>query len=132
MSHVSFYAIYDGHGGTECADFLSKVLFQEILQRAMESPNDIEGAIRNAFEECDKLIVGKLGNDGLSVGSTAGFWCFVYLILFSILCSSDCSADGQDVVLCECGRRRSVCWAKGFGKRRICSTYCANTSAQGK
>ncbi len=72
VSHISYYAIYDGHGGTDCAEFLSNVLFQVIIQNVVETPNDVEGAMRKAFEDCDKAIVSKLGNDGLSVGSTAG------------------------------------------------------------
>ncbi len=71
VTHVSFWAVYDGHGGTEAAEFLSRVLFEEIMQNIFRDPANVEEAIRVAFVECDRLLVGKLGNDGLSIGSTA-------------------------------------------------------------
>ena len=71
VSHVSYYAVYDGHGGTEAAEYLEKVLYEEILSNVFEMPNDVEGAMRKAFADVDALLVEKLGSDGLSVGSTA-------------------------------------------------------------
>lgn len=71
VQHVSFYAIYDGHGGVEAAEFLGQVLFEEILANVIEMPTDVELAIRKAFVDMDALLVGKLGSEGLSIGSTA-------------------------------------------------------------
>lgn len=71
VSHVSYYAVYDGHGGTEVAEFLRDVLYHEIIQNVCETPTNVEGAITKAFLDCDHLIVSKLGDAGLSIGSTA-------------------------------------------------------------
>ncbi len=71
VSHVSFFAIYDGHGGTEAAEFLSRVLFDEIMQNVIRDPANVEEAMRRAFVESDRVLVGKLGDEGLSIGSTA-------------------------------------------------------------
>jgi serine/threonine protein phosphatase PrpC len=56
VSHVSFYGIYDGHGGTEAAEFLSQVLYEEIMTNVFATPDDVEGALRKAFIEVERFF----------------------------------------------------------------------------
>jgi len=52
----SFFGVYDGHGGVECAEFLQSNLHQLIIKDINFPINPIE-AIRNGFREAEKLFL---------------------------------------------------------------------------
>jgi len=68
----AFYAIFDGHGGKQCAILAEKELHQNILKNPdFLSGNDIEGAIIKAFKETDDYIGKMAQQEGWNNGSTA-------------------------------------------------------------
>ena len=51
----SFFAVYDGHGGNACADFLKDNLHQFIIRQECFPENPVE-AIRRGCEDSEKLF----------------------------------------------------------------------------
>jgi len=67
-----YFAIYDGHGGTEAAQFLKSHFFSRIVHKFKQQEN-IEEILRQTFEELEKEFLERIEEkdlDGL-VGSTA-------------------------------------------------------------
>ena len=52
----SFFGIYDGHGGVECAEFLQNNLYQLIIKDMNFPLNPVE-AIRNGFREAERQFL---------------------------------------------------------------------------
>ena len=52
----SFFAIYDGHGGSGCADFLRDNLHQFVIKQEA-FPSDPKEAIRAGFAEAERLYL---------------------------------------------------------------------------
>lgn len=52
----SFFAIYDGHGGAACADFLKDKLHHMIVSQP-SFPNDPCEAMRSGFAEAEKIFI---------------------------------------------------------------------------
>ena len=50
---VSFFGLYDGHGGEKCADFLKDHLHSFIINDS-NFPIDVKEAIKNGFERAEK------------------------------------------------------------------------------
>jgi len=55
-NHIHFYAIFDGHGGSACAIWLSQNLHL-LVERFLVSEVDVEKALELAFEEADRILV---------------------------------------------------------------------------
>lgn len=55
-NHIHFYAIFDGHGGSACANWLSQNLHL-LVERFLISEVDVEKALELAFEEADRILV---------------------------------------------------------------------------
>ena len=55
---ASFFAVYDGHGGNKCAEFLRGNLLKLICDNKF-FPKDIEKAIKYGFEQADKIFLEK-------------------------------------------------------------------------
>lgn len=51
----SFFGVYDGHGGTTCADFLRDNLHQYVIQDKNFPKNPIE-ALKKGFEEAERVF----------------------------------------------------------------------------
>lgn len=54
----SFFAIYDGHGGSKCADFLRDNLHQYVIQENC-FPSDPKEAIRLGFAKAEKIFLDR-------------------------------------------------------------------------
>jgi protein phosphatase 2C family protein 2/3 len=52
----SFFGIYDGHGGSQCAEFLRDYLHQFIIKDDNFPSNPVK-AIRNGFREAERLFL---------------------------------------------------------------------------
>ena len=52
----SFFAIYDGHGGSTCADFLKDHLHHMIVHQEC-FPENPEEAIREGFKEAESMFM---------------------------------------------------------------------------
>eukprot|EP00913_Durusdinium_trenchii_P014121 g13254.t1 len=57
----SFMAIYDGHRGPVCADFVAKNLHLKLLKHLSAKATDIASAMRTACEELDEDLGGPGG-----------------------------------------------------------------------
>lgn len=84
VSQISFYAVYDGHGGHEAAELLKQHLWDMIVSSLVLSVDakDLGDVIRKAFHDCDKMILDKLGPEGLSTGSTAAVCVLIDKVLY--------------------------------------------------
>ncbi len=54
----SFFGVYDGHGGSGCADFLRDNLHQFVI-REPSFPSDPEEALRRGFETAEREFIKK-------------------------------------------------------------------------
>lgn len=53
---VAFFGVYDGHGGSRVAEFLSQELHGAIFERMRNSPRDMKSCLVEAFVEADDVI----------------------------------------------------------------------------
>lgn len=85
VASVPYFAVFDGHGGDACADWLSQNFFRYVSKRfdggSISSP---ESAIADAFIAADKKILqpkkglfGSMGERGIG-GSK---WCVKMIFL---------------------------------------------------
>lgn len=84
--NISFFSIFDGHGGSGCSDFLKDNLHNYILQNEDFSVN-IQLAISKAFKKADEdfLNIHSLSNDGSSVKDSSGSCALVILVVDDIV-----------------------------------------------
>lgn len=90
---VSYYAIFDGHGGKECSNFLKSNL-HKFLNKHLKNSFDISSwpiQISSAFSECDEAF--NITNPELSklIGSSA-LVCLIYKDHLIIANCGDCRA----------------------------------------
>jgi len=69
LKHVSFFGVYDGHGGKNAADLVRDHLHKNILTNAT-FPTNINAAIEDGFKVTDEHIVTTSNADGWMNGST--------------------------------------------------------------
>ena len=69
--HISFYAVYDGHGGIHAARFLSKHLHDSIFFSTHMEEGKIPLAIKHGFLSSDVKILELSAKEGWRSGSTA-------------------------------------------------------------
>lgn len=67
---VSFYGVYDGHGGVDAAKLVQRDLHISIVSKPEFAAGDIEAALRAGFAETDLKIVTKSNEEGWMNGST--------------------------------------------------------------
>jgi len=101
----SFFAVYDGHTGPSCADYLRNHLHEEIitslkdLDKTHDVHNYIYSGLQSAFRRCDeKFLASSLGTVCDYSGATA---CAVLMIGNMIWCTN---AGDSRAVLCRNGR----------------------------
>jgi serine/threonine protein phosphatase PrpC len=68
---VSFYAVYDGHGGTTSAELLKKNLHGNVLASESFKTHRVSEALVTGFKTTDKAIVDQANAEGWMNGSTA-------------------------------------------------------------
>jgi len=103
FSHYAFFAVYDGHGGLQAADFVNNNLHKNII-RSTHFPKDPEAAIFAAFLQTEKEFAkyAKEKNIDGGVGTTVTFALIIGNTLYvanvgdseSVLC-----CNGKPVVL---------------------------------
>lgn len=67
---MSFYGIFDGHGGYQVSEYLSMQLGHRIANHP-NFPTNIKDAIRSSYSKTDKDLLSKVARDKLRGGSTA-------------------------------------------------------------
>mmetsp|Transcript_6390 Transcript_6390/g.13974 ORF Transcript_6390/g.13974 Transcript_6390/m.13974 type:complete len:433 (-) Transcript_6390:190-1488(-) len=76
-STTTFLAVYDGHGGRRCVDFVKQVLHRNFANHVQEQPNNISLAFTNAFVETDE----SLQTLGITQSGCTACCCFMRLEL---------------------------------------------------
>jgi len=70
-STVSFYGIYDGHGGEESAQIVQKKLHYSIFNNGKWKEKNFEEAITEGFMSTDRIVIQRTNHRLDSSGSTA-------------------------------------------------------------
>jgi protein phosphatase 2C family protein 2/3 len=78
-----FFGVYDGHGGTACADFLRDTLHKFVI-RDPNFPHDCETAIRRGFAEAEKTFCKKALEDKKNIETSGS--CATVLLLIDDIC----------------------------------------------
>lgn len=102
---IPFFGVYDGHGGTQCAEFLRENLHTLILGH----PNvreDPQLAIRDGVAEAERLFLQKCREDRIESGSTVA----VALIVDETLITGN--VGDSEIVLCRSGQQAVVLTVK--------------------
>lgn len=66
--HSAYFAIYDGHGGRQCVDYVTQNLHENLLSELAKSPNVVPDALIRAFAATDR---GMLSSGINTSGCTA-------------------------------------------------------------
>ena len=80
---TSFFGIYDGHGGSMCAEFLRDCLHKLILND-INFPENVELAIRNGFFNAEKNFLNEIAidpNDNNIISDRSGSCAVVVLVV---------------------------------------------------
>ena len=59
---ISFFGIYDGHGGSKCSEFLKDSL-HKIIINDINFPENIELAIKNGFKNAEQIFLNTIALD---------------------------------------------------------------------
>lgn len=101
---ASFFAVYDGHGGSLCSEFLKKVLHDKFREKVLRSPgrlsdvlNTLKSCIISTFEEVDQDFASHYGDQSRTSGSAA-----IICIVF-----------GDRIITVNLGDSRAVLCRKG-------------------
>ena len=79
--NISYFSVFDGHGGNKCAEFLRDNLLRLICNNCF-FPEHIEEAIKYGLEEVDKLFLEKCVNNG-EIIDNSGSCALIVLIINS-------------------------------------------------
>ena len=71
FSKIGYFGVYDGHGGSLCAEYLLKHLHKNICNQPSFAKGDFENAIKTGFSMTDENFIKKCMEHGLIDGSTA-------------------------------------------------------------
>ena len=74
-----YFGIFDGHGGSKCADFLSVNLLKLIVENKYY-PDNIIKAIKFGFNEADKIFLKLIQKDG-KITDTSGSCGLILLVI---------------------------------------------------
>lgn len=88
---ISFYGVYDGHGGSEAAHETEKVLHTEIVSHP-NFPQGLPDLFVDTFASADKQIIATGKSSGMTTPSSpyqAGST--VQLLLWELLLGTSCS-----------------------------------------
>ncbi|KAA8540556.1 hypothetical protein F0562_024525 [Nyssa sinensis] len=58
---LSFFGVYDGHGGKAVAKFCAKYLHQEVLKHEANLDGDLGASLQKAFLRMDEMMCGQRG-----------------------------------------------------------------------
>ncbi|XP_005797651.1 protein phosphatase 1K, mitochondrial [Xiphophorus maculatus] len=96
-----YFAVFDGHGGSEAADFCEKYM-KKFIQDILAEDNNLESALKKAFLEVDKALAKHLHFYPNGPGTNAGTTATVALL-----------RDGIELVVASVGDSRAMLCRKG-------------------
>ncbi|KAM9793102.1 protein phosphatase Mn(2+)-dependent 1K-like [Neosynchiropus ocellatus] len=99
--NILYFAVFDGHGGPEAADFCEKYMEKHIKDLVAEEEN-MEIVLKNAFLEVDKALAKHVHFSPSVVGANAGTTATVALL-----------RDGIELVVASVGDSRAMLCRKG-------------------
>lgn len=111
----SFFAVYDGHGGASCADFLRDNLHQFIIKQEC-FPKDPVSAIREGFKEAEHFFLEIVENAADEAMREAGETNFEGFVDNSGSCAIVSIIIDSKVYIANVGDSRAIMSAEG-GKR---------------
>lgn len=98
----SFFGIYDGHGGSLCADFLRDNLHHFIIKEP-NFPNEPVEAIKKGFENCEKEFIHKVAlNEAGEVIDRSGSCALICLIIGDVVYFANVG-DSRAIMSCNGG-----------------------------
>jgi protein phosphatase 2C family protein 2/3 len=75
---TAFFAVYDGHGGNHCSNYLKEVLHEKLRENILQCPgrlsdvlNSLKNCIISTFSEVDQLFFHQFPNVSRTSGSAA-------------------------------------------------------------
>lgn len=93
---IPFFGVYDGHGGTQCAEFLRENLHSFVLSHP-SIRTDPERAIKEAVAEAEKIFMEKCRTERIESGSTVA----IALMLDDLLVTGN--VGDSEIVMCRAG-----------------------------
>lgn len=120
----SFFAVYDGHGGASCADFLRDNLHQFIIKQE-SFPSDPASAIREGFQEAEEFFLEIVENAADEAMREAGEVNYEGFVDNSGSCAIVILIVDEKVYVANVGDSRAIMSADG-GRR------CLNLSCDSK
>ncbi|XP_054875835.1 protein phosphatase 1K, mitochondrial isoform X1 [Poeciliopsis prolifica] len=96
-----YFAVFDGHGGSEAADFCEKYM-KKFIKDILAEDDNLESALTKAFLEVDKALAKHLHFYPNEPGSNAGTTATVALL-----------RDGIELVVASVGDSRAMLCRKG-------------------
>jgi protein phosphatase 2C family protein 2/3 len=100
--NISFFGIYDGHGGNSCSDFLRDNLHQYIVKDPL-FPLDPKKAILNGFEQAEKEFCEKKAQYNGRLMDRSGS-CAIVLIIIDDMGYVANVGDSRAVISIDQGR----------------------------
>ncbi|EJD74122.1 phosphatase 1E [Loa loa] len=67
----SFFAVFDGHNGVDCANYASSHFARCLIENTQYAVGQIENIMRNTFTELDKRLTARCKNEHIKGGTTA-------------------------------------------------------------
>ncbi|XP_061686809.1 protein phosphatase 1K, mitochondrial [Syngnathoides biaculeatus] len=99
--NIIYFAVFDGHGGPEAADFCDKYMESFIKDLVVDEDN-LELVLTKAFLEVDKALAKHLHHSSIAPGANAGTTATVALL-----------RDGIELVVASVGDSRAMLCRKG-------------------
>ncbi|ODV89609.1 hypothetical protein CANCADRAFT_16654, partial [Tortispora caseinolytica NRRL Y-17796] len=95
--HLSFFAVYDGHGGSSTAEFAGKNLHDLLAEQPALAAKDYPQALKDSYLSCDRSLLNhpQLENDPSGCTATS------ILLSDTLICAAN--AGDSRTVLCSRG-----------------------------
>ncbi|XP_071391964.1 protein phosphatase Mn(2+)-dependent 1K [Centroberyx affinis] len=101
MDNILYFAVFDGHGGPEAADFCDKYM-EKYIKNLLAEEDNLELVLTKAFLEVDKALAKHLHFSPNAPGMNAGSTATVALL-----------RDGIELVVASVGDSRAMLCRKG-------------------
>ena len=99
---ISFFGVFDGHGGSKCADYLKDNLLSKIVQN-IHFPKDIKNAIKKGFEISEKEFLENYAVEDGKIIDNSGSCALILLIINETLYVANLG-DSRCVISLKNGR----------------------------
>ena len=98
----SFFGIYDGHGGSACADFLRDNLHQFVIKES-SFPTNPKDALKTGFIAAEKKFLDLCQKDGEIIDKSGS--CAIVVLIVEEMCYVANVGDSRAILSGEGGKR---------------------------